>query len=75
MNKSKCYWETLEPWKFLWWSGVNKDSGYNHEWGYIDREHRKCKKCGTKEFRYDVYAEYSDLGGRYLIEDWREVYK
>lgn len=74
-DKSLCYWETIKPWRFLWWSGINKDCGYNHDWGYIDINNRECRRCGTKEFLYDVYIVSDDIGGRHRVEDWRERYK
>lgn len=40
---------------------------YNHDWGYITKENRKCLKCGIRE----IYFGHPDLEG---LEDWRKAY-
>jgi hypothetical protein len=63
-NEYKCL--IKEDYKFLWWRWTNKR--YVHLWKYIDKENRKCTRCG----RYELLFETHYYNGR-LIEDWRET--
>jgi ribosomal protein S27AE len=56
---------TIQQNKFFWWKWESR--WYNHDWGYIDNEHRKCMRCGRFEMLFKI-----DNHDGYIIEDWRQ---
>lgn len=46
----------------------------DHEWGYLDKEHRKCEICGRGEFLFGYLAKPTLSAGKEMVEDWRKVY-
>lgn len=56
--------EIIKPSSFLWFKFT--DIQEDHNWGYINKERRRCLRCGKQEI---LFGE-DDHGG----EDWRQVF-
>ena len=58
-KESSCY--KLNKFKFLFWEFDT--SYFDHDWYYLNKEERKCVKCGIVEMYFGT--------GDYNYEDWR----
>ena len=65
MNKDKCL--IIKDKKFLFWRWKSKN--YDHDWGYIKHDLRKCQKCGAEQLLWGLSTD------EYKHEDWRYIYK